>query len=494
MKKLVSLLVFSSLLLCACKDADTTEEYIPTISLLTPHENDAFNLDEVDKLSFTWTAEGITAFKILLSLTGDLASPQITVAGNYTKELTAEELDVQLTALGVSKGEEAKVYWSVQPAGALVKAETQVRSVRITRKSEPVPPPPPPPVIALSTPADNAQFNANTVAYPFEFVWAPDPEVSEYVLKVSPDGDFNTAGHFVDLYDGTGYTFSLDETELDDLLASANVAHDAQITLHWTVTPKDGNPDVVTQTRTFAIVRKAAPDMLALISPAADGRLCINELSASVLYEFSWTTIAAETQGYNIKFSADNFSAAITRDAGNNGSFSLTRAAAEELFSDLGVNSPAEIKWTVEPKSASVPEIEQRPLTFYKWGISVGPEVSQSVIDSRTNLIDGDVSTIVLIDAWGYYSDYYIEIDLLYTRSVNRITVPVYGTGEWGISLLDENKTEVKGEGFQHWTAVGEGVLVAGASGRYIRCSILGVWQRAGDGCGFYEATVQFND
>ena len=358
MKKLLSLLVFSSLLLYACKDTETTDGYVPTISLLTPHENEAFDLDVVDKISFTWATEGITAFKLLLSLTEDLANPQTTLAANNAKDLTADELDVQLTALGVNKGEEAKVYWSVQPAGSLIKAETQVRSIRITRKPEPVPPPPPPPTIALSSPADNAQLNANTIIYPFQFIWVPDPAVSEYTLKISASSDLSAA---ITLYEGTGYTFALDEDGVDNLLAGAGVAHDGQITLYWTVLPKDGNPEVVTQTRAFTMVRKAAPDQLALLAPAADGRFCINEISASAPYEFSWTSVASETQGYTLKFSADDFSTEITRDAGNNTSFTLTRAEAETLFSDLGVTSPAQIKWTVAPKTASVLPVENRP-------------------------------------------------------------------------------------------------------------------------------------
>ncbi|MDR0699439.1 MAG: hypothetical protein LBG28_09540, partial [Tannerella sp.] len=254
---LLSLLVFLSLFPYSCKDTETTDEYIPQISLLTPHENDAFNLDEVDKVSFSWATEGITAFKLLLSLTEDLASPQISIAGYYTKDLTADELDVQLTALGLGKGEEAKVYWSIQPAGSLIKAETQVRSIRITRKSEPPPPPPTPPTIALSSPADNAQFDANTITYPLQFVWIADPEVSEYVLKVSSNGDFSDPTHFESLYEGTGYSHSLDEPALDALLAGFGVAYEGQIMLYWTVTSKDNSVSVVTQTRTFSVVRKA---------------------------------------------------------------------------------------------------------------------------------------------------------------------------------------------------------------------------------------------
>ena len=492
MKKLLSLLVFSSLLLCSCKDQETTDGYVPTISLLTPHENDAFDLDVVDKISFTWATEGITAFKVLLSLTEDLADPQITLAANNAKDLTADELDAQLTALGVNKGEEAKVYWSVQPAGSLIEAETQVRSVRITRKPEPVPPPPPPPTIALSSPADNAQLNANTIAYPFQFIWVPDPAVSEYVLKIAADAGFTAP---VTLYDGAGYTFSLDEDGVDNLLAGAGVAHDGQITLYWTVLPKDGNPEVVTQTRAFTMVRKAAPDQLALLAPAADGRFCINEISASAPYEFSWTAVASETQGYTLKFSADDFSTEITRDAGNNTSFTLSRAEAETLFSDLGVSSPAQIKWTVAPKTASVPPVEKRTLNFYKWEILLGPTHSQACADTRMNLIDGDVNTQMIISgASNGYTDYYIDIDLLYTRNVKTITVPANGPGYWGIALLNESKTEIASDAFDEWEVIVEHTLVANLSGRYIRINIWATWMTPEKGVGPYEAIVTFND
>jgi hypothetical protein len=501
MKKVVALFVFSSLLLCTCKDEEKTDEYIPTINLLTPNENAAFNLDEVSEISFSWAVEGITAFKLLLSLTEDLASPQVSMAGNmdgdYTKNLTADELDVQLTALGVNKGEEATVYWSVQPAGSLINAETQVRSIRITRKAEPLPPPPPPPTIALASPADNAQLNANTITYPFEFVWAPEPEVSEYTLKVSPNADFSAPVE--SLYEGTGYTHSLDEDALDLLLARFSVVHDGQITLHWTVTPKDDNPDVETQTRTFSIVRKAAPDMLALVSPLANGLLCVNEISASAPYEFQWTALASETQGYTLKFSADgDFTTAghfVAYDAGNTGLYALSRLEAEGMFLDLGVTSSAQIQWTVEPKSNTGLDVEKRALTFYKWGISY-ENISQAAIDTHANLIDGDQSTLMIISG-NYTGGFgnYVKVDLLYPRDISQIEVPLHGAGGYAVLALDEDGGDAGGAAWgECWGGTATATVVPTKQVRYIQIIAHGVYFEPTDGRGFYEVVVTFND
>jgi hypothetical protein len=229
--------------------------------------------------------------------------------------------------------------------------------------------------------------------------------------------------------------------------------------------------------------------------PAANSRLCINEMSAP--FEFSWSTLASEKQGYTLKFSADgDFNTEghfVAIDAGNNGSFAFSRAAAEALFSNLSGN-PAQVKWTVEPKSNPALVGEQRPLTFYKWGISI-EGISQAAQDTYTNLIDGNLDTHVQVNGNGSISGY-VEIDLLYTRSVNSITVLVNCPGLYGISLLDESKTEVSatgginegyGEGFS------EGVLTAGVSGRYIRVHLSQTWVGVGVS-GFYEATVTFND
>ncbi|MDR1666610.1 MAG: hypothetical protein LBS03_02800, partial [Bacteroidales bacterium] len=247
MKKLVSLLVFLSLLLCTCKGEEKTDEYIPTINLLAPHENDAFNLDEVTEISFSWATEGITAFKLLLSLTEDLASPQTNFASNsnYAKDLTADELDVQLTALGVSNGEAATVYWSVQPAGSLINAETQVRSIRITRKSAP------PPTIALSSPADNAFFDL-TLTEQVRFSWASDANTG-YILLLDKASDLSDP-HAIPV---SAKSVDVPASDLDDLLAAWGIGLSEPSFVYWAVVAADAAQSKPKNVNRIKFIRKS---------------------------------------------------------------------------------------------------------------------------------------------------------------------------------------------------------------------------------------------
>jgi hypothetical protein len=233
--------------------------------------------------------------------------------------------------------------------------------------------------------------------------------------------------------------------------------------------------------------------VLTLLFPGANSRLCINEVNYP--YEFRWSTLASETQGYILKFSADNFSTAITFDAGNNGSYTLLRTTAETLFSDLGVANPAQIQWTVEPKSNPTLQVEKRPLNFYKWEISYGSTLNQAGKDTYTNLIDGDMGTIVIINGNGWLTlDAYIEIDLLYTRQVNTIYVFINEPGRGLIKLLDEGRNDVAASATDWWGSESERTLSANQTGRYVRVFARETYNTVSEKKGFYEAVVTFND
>jgi hypothetical protein len=89
-----------------------------TITLSAPADNASYDLSVVDNVSFQWATENVTGSQtLLLSKSQDL-SLAVTKEGASPISLSKSDLDAQLEALGVAKGAQADIYWSVKAASS----------------------------------------------------------------------------------------------------------------------------------------------------------------------------------------------------------------------------------------------------------------------------------------------------------------------------------------------------------------------------------------
>lgn len=123
--------------MCACEkyvpQPGREEEVLKTIELIEPKEHAEVDLSDVESVTFDWKPiEGVSTYKISLSLSEDLASPVEISALQTPLVLSEETLDTKLKALGIEYATPTEVFWSVKAWGS--NAETQVRSCWFTRK------------------------------------------------------------------------------------------------------------------------------------------------------------------------------------------------------------------------------------------------------------------------------------------------------------------------------------------------------------------------
>jgi hypothetical protein len=225
--------------------------------LTAPADNAAFSsaAGAFVLLTFGWTViDQVDAYtlKIAASEAGLATTTTTYDKGNSGGHAitTADELDALLQELGLTWGETATLWWTVVPTVANDAVDTYTRSFSATRR--------PQPAITLTAPADNASINAYTATFPVTFTWDKVTGVTAYTLKLSPTGDFTTAGAFVAFDAGDNNSHNLDKATCDGLLAqiatAAGSAYTGKATFQWTVEPTTAQPDIVTQTRTLVAI------------------------------------------------------------------------------------------------------------------------------------------------------------------------------------------------------------------------------------------------
>ena len=150
---LTALLGFALLWSCSDKDDDG---YKGEIRLTAPVDNAEYNLSNVDKITFSWTAvDGVTEYALKMSPDKDnVASSNVkfTTNGN-SYELTAVTADQLLAGISVPPEGEANIYWTVMPEPPDAGIKTNVRMVKVKRGAENQPP-------NLEAPDGDVQFEA----------------------------------------------------------------------------------------------------------------------------------------------------------------------------------------------------------------------------------------------------------------------------------------------------------------------------------------------
>ncbi|MDY3979217.1 MAG: hypothetical protein SOZ00_04270 [Tidjanibacter sp.] len=140
MKKTITILavLIAAIGMAGCDRPVETPENKPEIELLTPFQDGNIALNDVDSVRFSWqTAEPITNFKLILSLTEDFETKITLPVSAQSYALSAPEMDSQLDAMGVEPEASTVVYWSVEPWKSGSDIETSVRNFTIRRIVEP---------------------------------------------------------------------------------------------------------------------------------------------------------------------------------------------------------------------------------------------------------------------------------------------------------------------------------------------------------------------
>ena len=108
----------------------------PTIVLTSPADGTAVDLNEVTEVSFSWEkVKSINNYKIMFSLQESMSSPYTVPALTMPVTFTADEMDEIAEELGAAAEVETTICWSIIPFSERTPAETQVRSMNVTRKS-----------------------------------------------------------------------------------------------------------------------------------------------------------------------------------------------------------------------------------------------------------------------------------------------------------------------------------------------------------------------
>lgn len=166
----------------SCSD-DDPEEVIPTIKLTAPAPNATVDLESSQSVTFTWEAEGITDFTLMIGKTEDLSSPQTFAATGNSLEVTSAEMDAKAGELEIAQGATGIIYWSVKPTSATQKANLpKAIALNVVRIPAPVPK-------ELLTPANGTAIALNYKSpdeQAVEFSWS-DESGNTYELVIGKD-------------------------------------------------------------------------------------------------------------------------------------------------------------------------------------------------------------------------------------------------------------------------------------------------------------------
>lgn len=313
MKKYIFLIAaFAGFAMWSCSPGDENPPATPTIGLIAPADNADADLSAGNATSFAWKAvDGISDYTLVLSLAKNLGSPQTVAMDANPFSLSAAEFDAKAAALGIADGAEAKVYWSVRPTDASAKANSQVRSVNVTRGESG------PATISLTAPADQAVIDLNDEAVTgVAFTWDKVTQVTEYNVLFSLSADLS--GPVTEDAGEMGSLQFADKAAFDVLLGEVGLKAGETKTVYWSVVPKTENSAVVTQKRSMSATRIIVP----LISPENGSWFLLDyEDKDEVAVTFEWTEHTGAASYELFVATEDDMS-----DASSIGSFATTSA------------------------------------------------------------------------------------------------------------------------------------------------------------------------
>jgi uncharacterized protein (TIGR02145 family) len=258
---------------------------------------------------------------------------------------TPQQWDDILAKAGVPLNGSATVHWTVEPETPNPDVVSEVRAFTGIRLEYPT--------IYLTTPADGADLNANSVNFPVTFTWQSGAmNIPAYTLKISTDPAFpaGTATWSSDKNSAVSHAFNA--SEYDALLSGLGVALYEQQTLYWTVTPTTAMEKQITHTRLFTAVRKTV-----LTKPTAGASVIPDYKNLNKTVRFEWN--ATGSGPYELVITKDAAgNDVIANKPGISGAFTeFTHAELQALIDDPGKNlkryKANELYWNVKVSGTS---------------------------------------------------------------------------------------------------------------------------------------------
>jgi hypothetical protein len=348
MKKIMYIiLALAGLVYISCEEK---QEELKSITLTAPLAGDLFDLAEVDRINFDWTLQGAmesSSYKWLLSDNANLLGAVEKTVNKTPFEVQKAELEeiiAQLDFLPEENPKEHTFYWTITAGD--VKAEA--RAIKLKREPQPSLP-----GIALTTPANNIEFDLRTYTDNVQFTWIvwPAGVINSFVLSLSDDeNDFSGAATFP----ATGSPFTLSAVDLDNILKNNGVENSASLDLYWTVRPADATLMATTFTRKMTVTRVEKP-LITLTAPADNAAF---DLQDTPNVTFSWTVapVSAIT-AFRLALSGNenDFSGAATFSA-TGSPLTLSADDLDGILEDKGVprGESLDLYWTVWPADATL--------------------------------------------------------------------------------------------------------------------------------------------
>jgi uncharacterized protein (TIGR02145 family) len=343
----------------------------PAIELTAPGETVDGRQTATFPAEFAWQqAPGVADYVIKFSI--DDAFPDVStwqktfVKDDEVSSLaveTPDDWDAILDKAGVELNGQATVYWTVEPATpdksvvSIVKSFTGIRPVY--------------PTIYLTTPADNAELNANFISFPLAFSWRKGTAdiPGGYTLQCSTDPEFPAAAtKRFSKVSNLSHAFS--ENEYDGLLRDLGVALYEQKPVYWTVTPTTPpTGKTVTFTHSFTAARKTV-----LTSPAGGSSVLLaldnKQPSASEKVRFEWSAAGAGAS-YTLVVSTDaeGSNAILTKSGISGTTAEYTHAQLQALIDDASKNLKRykgnQLYWNIKDNSGAAISENSCPFKLY---------------------------------------------------------------------------------------------------------------------------------
>jgi hypothetical protein len=249
-------MIFACLMSWSCKDDDDDNQQteIPVIQLEAPAENERIDLDENERVTFSWKAPGGISggYTLMIGLTDNLSPAKSYTVNGLSWSVSAANFDMEMEELSIPESDEDQtVYWSVKPTLDRQQAQMpQARSLKVKRIREVV-------VLdlALIAPESNTKIDLNSEGV--NFSWNDVGLAGGYRLKLGFTSNGDLLGDVIYTSDVvTGNSLNISADDFDALLRSHTEDGVTGVFLYWTVTPVDEQAPVATHVRWITVEKK----------------------------------------------------------------------------------------------------------------------------------------------------------------------------------------------------------------------------------------------
>lgn len=352
MKKISSFILMTAVMVAALSSCASKNDYgimgkQPTY-LIFP-EDGAFITPAYSTapVAFEWRSlRHYCDYQFMFDKSADMANPA-TYPASVTwqrSSVKASVIDSVAAVLGFEPGAVCELYWKVQPVdpenGWCDEARMFYfeRQPQITKQ------------IMLDSPEPNYQFYV-TKAYSqtLEFKWHCDKYITDYVLNLSTDKEFEENLMQVELGDAT--TYAMSERKVDDFLKAGGYGIGDKANLYWKVTGSgDDYIHVDESPRRTVKARRVANDpvLLKYVSPAPGAQTL-----ASDGMTFEWQ--ADTTVSFTLYLYEAEFGNTYSVSAGTKKSYAMDAATLSSTLSGSFGMVPGQRKkfqWWVEPSTS----------------------------------------------------------------------------------------------------------------------------------------------